>query len=52
MTVGDLIVELMQFHNDKIVKIASDEYGQEELDISQISKNHEDDGPLIIYRLS
>jgi len=48
MTVGDLIVELMKFHNDKIVKIASTEDGQDELDILQINKNHEDGGPLII----
>ena len=48
MTVGDLIIELMEFDTDKIVKIASTEDGQEELDISQIDKNHEDGGPLII----
>ena len=48
MTVGDLIIELMEFNTDKIVKIASTENGQEELDISQIDKNHEDGGPLII----
>ena len=48
MTVGDLIIELMEFDTDKIVKIASIEDGQEELDISQINRNHENGGPLII----
>lgn len=48
MTVGELIIELMEFDTDKIVKIASTENGSDELDIQQIGKNHEDSGPLII----
>ena len=48
MTVGDLIIELMEFDTDKVVKVASKEDGQEELDISQIDQNHTDGGPLIV----
>ena len=48
MKVGDLIKELMKFDTDKVVKIASDEDGQKELDILEIDQNHEDGGPLIV----
>lgn len=48
MTVGELIIEFMEFDTDKIVKIASTEDGQEELDILQIDQNHTDGGPLIV----
>lgn len=48
MTVGELIIELMEFDTDKTVKIASTEDGQEELDILQIDQNHTDGGPLIV----
>ena len=52
MTVGDLIIELMEFDTAKNVKVALTDDGQEELNISRIDKNHEDGGPLIIYYLS
>lgn len=51
MTVGDLIIELMKFDTNKIVKLGSTEFtenGPEEFDIIQIDKNREDGGPLII----
>jgi len=48
MTVGELIEKLKQFDQNKIVKTVSDEYGQVEFDIIEITHNHYDDGPLII----
>ena len=48
MTVSELIELLKTFDSDLTVRYASDENGQDEIDVKYIFNNRKDGGPLLV----